>query len=57
MIDVTGGQLIVDGTDVMSLNGAAMRKYRRKIGMIFQSYNLVTRATALRNVQIGRAHV
>ena len=50
MIDVTGGQLIVDGTDVMSLNGAAMRKYRRKIGMIFQSYNLVTRATALRNV-------
>ena len=50
MIDVTGGQLIVDGTDVMTLNGASMRKYRRKIGMIFQSYNLVTRATALRNV-------
>ena len=50
MIDVTSGKLIVDGTDVMSLSGKAMRRYRRKIGMIFQSYNLVTRATAIRNV-------
>ena len=50
MIDVTGGELTVDGTDVMALSGASMRRYRRKIGMIFQSYNLVTRATALRNV-------
>ena len=50
MIDVTGGQLVVDGTDVMSLSGKAMRRYRRKIGMIFQSYNLVTRTTAIRNV-------
>ena len=50
MIDVTGGQLTVDGTDVMSLSGKAMRRYRRKIGMIFQSYNLVTRATAIKNV-------
>ena len=50
MIDVTGGQLIVDGTDVMTLSGAAMRRYRRKIGMIFQSYNLVTRSSALGNV-------
>ena len=50
MIDVTGGQLTVDGADVMSLSGKAMRRYRRKIGMIFQSYNLVTRATAIKNV-------
>ncbi len=50
MIDVTDGQLVVDGTDVMTLSGASMRKYRRKVGMIFQSYNLVPRATALRNV-------
>ena len=50
MIDVTGGQLIVDGTDVMTLKGHSMRRFRRKIGMIFQSYNLVTRATALKNV-------
>ena len=48
MIDVTSGQLIVDGTDVMTLKGRAMRRFRRKIGMIFQSYNLVTRATAIK---------
>ena len=50
MIDVTGGQLIVDGTDVMTLHGRSMRRFRRKIGMIFQSYNLVTRSTAIKNV-------
>ena len=50
MIDITDGQLIVDGTDVMSLKGHSLRRYRRKIGMIFQSYNLVTRSTAIKNV-------
>jgi phosphonate transport system ATP-binding protein len=50
MIDVTGGQLIVAGIDVMSLKGREMRRFRRKIGMIVQSYNLVTRSTAIKNV-------
>lgn len=50
MIDITEGELIVDGVDVMSLKGKTMRRYRRKIGMIFQSYNLVTRSTAIKNV-------
>ena len=50
MIDVTEGQLIVDGVDVMTLHGKAMRRFRRKIGMIFQSFNLVTRSTAIKNV-------
>ena len=50
MIDVTEGQLIVDGVDVMSLHGKSMRRFRRKIGMIFQSFNLVTRSTAIKNV-------
>ena len=50
MIDVTEGQLLVDGVDVMTLHGKAMRRFRRKIGMIFQSFNLVTRSTAIKNV-------
>ncbi len=50
MIDVTEGQLIVDGTDVMTLKGKSMRRFRRKIGMIFQSFNLVSRSTAIKNV-------
>ena len=50
MIDITDGQLMVDGTDVMSLKGAEMRRFRRKIGMIFQSFNLVTRSSVIKNV-------
>ena len=50
MIDVTEGQLTVDGQDVMQLHGKSLRRFRRKIGMIFQSFNLVTRSTAIKNV-------
>ena len=50
MIDITDGQLIVDDTDVSKLSGASLRKFRSKIGMIFQSFNLVTRTTAIKNV-------
>ena len=50
MIDITEGELTVDGTDVMKLSGKALRRFRRKIGMIFQSFNLVTRSTAIKNV-------
>ena len=50
MIDITEGQLIVDGTDVMTLKGKDLRRFRRKIGMIFQSFNLVSRASVIKNV-------
>ncbi|MBQ3384158.1 MAG: phosphonate ABC transporter ATP-binding protein [Erysipelotrichaceae bacterium] len=50
MIDITDGQLMVDGVDVMTLKGKELRKFRRKIGMIFQSFNLVSRSTVIKNV-------
>ena len=50
MHDITDGTLTVDGTDVGSLKGKELRKFRRKIGMIFQSFNLVTRTTVIKNV-------
>ncbi|MCR5526501.1 MAG: phosphonate ABC transporter ATP-binding protein [Lachnospiraceae bacterium] len=50
MHDVTEGKLTVDGVDVMSLQGKALRQFRRKIGMIFQSFNLITRTTVIKNV-------
>ncbi|HNW86576.1 MAG TPA: phosphonate ABC transporter ATP-binding protein, partial [Candidatus Limiplasma sp.] len=40
----------VDGVNVMSLRGKALRRFRRHIGMIFQSFNLVTRSTVIKNV-------
>jgi phosphonate transport system ATP-binding protein len=50
MIDVTEGQVLVNGVDVMRLKGHSLRRFRRKIGMIFQSFNLVSRSTVIRNV-------
>ncbi len=50
MIDATAGKVLVDGVDVMTLHGKALRRFRRHIGMIFQSFNLVTRSTVIKNV-------
>ena len=50
MHDVTKGTLTVDGVDVNTLKGAELRRFRRKVGMIFQSFNLVNRSTAIKNV-------
>ena len=50
MHDITEGKLTVDGTDVMQLKGKELRRFRRKIGMIFQSFNLVTRTKVINNV-------
>ena len=50
MHPISTGTLKVDGTDVSTLNGKALRALRRKIGMIFQSFNLVTRTTVIKNV-------
>ncbi len=50
MHDITEGSLTVDDVEVASLSGAALRKFRRNIGMIFQSFNLITRTSVMNNV-------
>ena len=50
MIDTTEGTLTVNGVDVSKLKGKELRKFRRKIGMVFQSFNLVTRTSVINNV-------
>ncbi|WP_077613179.1 phosphonate ABC transporter ATP-binding protein [Clostridium sp. Marseille-P2415] len=54
MHDITEGTLTVDGTDVMQLKGRELRRFRRKIGMIFQSFNLVTRTRVINNVLMSK---
>ena len=54
MIDVTNGTVSVNGVDVSSLKGKELRNFRRKIGMVFQSFNLVSKTTVINNVLTAR---
>ncbi len=54
MIPITEGSLKVDGVDVGPLTGKQLRQFRRKIGMVFQSFNLVYRTSVMNNVLAAR---
>ena len=49
----SGGQIIVDGTDISTLSGDELADYRAaKVGFIFQSYNLIPTLTVFENVSL-----
>ncbi|MBN2046571.1 MAG: phosphonate ABC transporter ATP-binding protein [Anaerolineaceae bacterium] len=54
LIDPTEGEILWNGIDLAQLSGAELRQARRKIGMVFQHFNLVERSTVLTNVLSGR---
>ncbi len=54
LIDPTEGEIIWNGVDLAQLKGEELRQARRKIGMIFQHFNLVRRSTVMTNVLSGR---
>lgn len=54
LVEPTSGTIELNGVDLTRLRGAELRAARRKIGMIFQSFNLVDRLTVMENVQSGR---
>ena len=54
LIEPTAGQVIFDGVDVTRARGADLRRIRRRIGMIFQQFNLVRRASVVSNTLAGR---
>ncbi|NYT83984.1 phosphonate ABC transporter ATP-binding protein [Pollutimonas harenae] len=58
LIDPTAGTIILeeDGTsiDLAKVRGASLRQARRRIGMVFQEYNLVERLTVMENLLTGR---
>jgi phosphonate transport system ATP-binding protein len=64
LIDASSGQILIPGAllsgesngasvDVLKLNAGDLRALRRKIGMIFQQFNIVTRLSVIENVLSG----
>ncbi|MFD0618727.1 phosphonate ABC transporter ATP-binding protein [Paenibacillus sp. GCM10027629] len=52
--DITEGDIQVGGKSITHAKDKELRRIRRDIGMIFQSFNLIKRATVLNNVLSGR---
>lgn len=54
LVEPTSGTIIFEGVDVTRARGGELRRMRRRIGMIFQQFNLVKRSSVFSNVLSGR---
>jgi putative ABC transport system ATP-binding protein len=49
----SGGKLLIDGVDVSTLNDNKLADLRRRVGFVFQFFNLIPRFTARENVELS----
>ena len=54
LVEPSAGAILMEGQDLAALRGRALRLARRRIGMVFQEYNLVERLSVMENVLTGR---
>src|SRR5204862_42627 len=54
LVEPTGGEVLLDGRNLLALAQQELRRARRHIGMIFQEFNLIERLSVLDNVLTGR---
>jgi phosphonate transport system ATP-binding protein len=54
LVEPDAGSVRLDGVEITRLTGAALRRARRQMAMIFQEFNLVERLTVMENVLSGR---
>ena len=54
LVEPTSGSITLNGVELTHLKGRELRLARRRIGMVFQGFNLVDRLTVMENVQSGR---
>lgn len=54
LVNPSAGQIWFEGQDLAKVQGSDLRHARRKIGMVFQEYNLVERLSVMENVLSGR---
>lgn len=48
----SSGQVVIDGIDLATLSQAAMRRQRRRIGTVFQGFNLLGNRTVRQNIEL-----
>ena len=54
LVEPTSGRILFGGIDVAAAPRGELRGIRRRIGMIFQEFNLVERLTVMENLLSGR---
>ena len=54
LVDPSGGSIRFKDQELSDLGGRQLREARRRIGMVFQEYNLVERLTVIENLLTGR---
>ena len=54
MTPLTKGSIRFGAQDIAALRGRALRRHRRRVGMIYQQFNLVKRLRVIDNVLVGR---
>ena len=47
LVEPTSGSIVLNGTELTDLSGPKLRSARRRIGMVFQGFNLVDRLTVM----------
>lgn len=56
MEDPSGGQIIFNGVDIADMH-VDINIHRRKIGMVFQQFNLFNNKTVIQNIMLAPVHV
>lgn len=56
LVPITDGDVTIEGQSVRRASPRQLRQLRSRVGMIFQTFNLVKRTSVLNNVLMGRLH-
>lgn len=56
MHEISDGKILINDKDISKYKGKDLRSFRHKIGMVFQSFNLIDRDNVLNNVLVSKGN-